>query len=137
MKKQNDGEIQKMLEQRLLLNDDATRDSQEDISAYRLLFDALEKEPAGGLSYDFAKKTARKVQAVINRKQERKWYLYTMLIVILAFTAITGFMAVFNYKATSQLINVVGAYKWIILFALASIFVIQYIDQNLVKKIKT
>ena len=135
MKKLNDEEIQKMLEQRLSISkDDLTEDSKDDMAAYRFLFENLEKEPSEGLPYDFSKNVTRKVQAAVIRRQERKWSIYITLIIIAAFAGISGFMALFNYKATSQLVTVIGQYKWVILFILVSILVIQYADQYLVKK---
>jgi hypothetical protein len=135
MKKLNDEEIQKMLEQHLSIpKDDLTEDSKDDMAAYQFLFESMEKEPAEGLPYDFSKKVARKVQAQVNSRQERKWSVYITLIIMAAFGGVYGFMALFNYKATSQLTTTMGQYKWVILFALANILVIQYVDQNLIKK---
>ena len=135
MKKLNDEEIQKMLEQRLSIpKDDLTEDSKDDMAAYRFLFESLEKEPAEGLPFDFSKKVARKVQAAVTQKQERRWNIYITLIIVAAFAGISGFMALFNYKAISQLVTVIGQYKWVILFILVSILVIQYADQYLIKK---
>src|SRR3954469_23997367 len=79
--KLTDEEIQQLLEKELAAPN-TTGASENDLTAYRLLFDALKKEPAGGLPYNFAAKLTRQLQSRKNRTADIKFYLLALFLPI-------------------------------------------------------
>jgi sterol desaturase/sphingolipid hydroxylase (fatty acid hydroxylase superfamily) len=135
MKKLTDEEIQKLLEENLSTpGDDFAED--DDIKAYQFLFESLKEEPLTGLPYNFSKKVSAQIKVANNRRQDVKLYFFVTIAIMLTVAIVAGFMAVFNYKSTLQLVNVIGTYKWVILFILAGIVAVQYADQKVVKRNK-
>ncbi len=135
MKKLHDDEIQKLLEESLSATDTELSASQkEDFEIYRRLFQALKKGPEGGLPYNFSAKVAKSVQAATSRTSDVKFYILVLLILIPITVGAYTLLSFVNHQVASQLVKAILAYKWALLFALISLFTIQFLDQKLIKE---
>jgi len=130
MKKMNDGEIQKWLEESGHKANDLPAG---DAKAYHMLFDLLSTEPAEGLPYDFSAKVTRKVQAETKRNSELRSYLISVAAVSVVVAVIYGLFSVARPQLGNGFLNIAAEYKWEFVLAIFSFLTIQYLDQVLIK----
>ena len=130
MKKMNDGEIQKWLEESGHKADDLPTG---DARAYNMLFDLLNTEPAEGLPYDFSAKVTRRVQAETKRNSELRSYLISIAVVSVVIAFIYGLFSIIRPQLGNGFLNIVAEYKWELVLAIFSFLTIQYLDQVLIK----
>ena len=127
-------EIQQLLEQGLPLpGGDLPPSSEADINAYRSLFDALKKEPPGGLPYDFSAKLVRRLQAEQGGAADGRFYLWVLFGLLVAVGGVCVYLATQSRETAAQMTGVVFKYKWGLIFALAGFLIVQWLDQRLVK----
>jgi nitrate reductase NapE component len=129
MKDWNDEELQRMLEQGKLPLEEG-----EDLEAYELLFKALKKGPEVGLSRNFAANVVARVQGKASRRDVVKFYLLALGIIAVASIGVYTIFMRINQHAASWLTNSIASYKWALVFLLVSVFVIQYVDRKVVKR---
>ena len=130
MKKMNDEEIQKWLEE----NGSKTNELPTgDARAYNMLFDLLNTEPAEGLPYDFSAKVTRRVQAETKRNSELRSYLISIAVVSVVIAFIYGLFSIIRPQLGNGFLNIVAEYKWELVLAIFSFLTIQYLDQVLIK----
>jgi hypothetical protein len=105
-----------------------------DLSSYRLLFELLEEEHADGLPADFSARVVRQVRTRSYLKIPLRWH--GLIAFLFAGGLIVGFLMlpVITYAPLAVLLATFWAYKWILLFSLGVIFVIQYLDTSLIKR---
>ncbi|HEX3385005.1 MAG TPA: hypothetical protein VHS53_07455 [Mucilaginibacter sp.] len=126
MKELNDEELQRLIEDGYFSSNEPLN---EDVKAYKTLFEALGKEPEIGLSYDFAAKVTRHIQAEQKRGNELRSNLMVAGLFLAAMSMSCCALAIFNPDTTSDLLK----YKWILLLVPVAFMAIQYFDQKLVK----
>jgi hypothetical protein len=138
MKKLNDDNIQRRLEQGLSESGESLSEiEKEDIKAYQFLFEELEQEPAEGLPYNFAAKVRMRIEAKVKRTSDIKLYLYAALVGIAGFGIAYCMLVFYNQQAASQFFEAVSNFKWGFVLALICFLTIQYLDQKLVKEHKS
>jgi hypothetical protein len=130
MKKMNDEEIQKWLEDN---RQQSTGLPPGDAKAYDMLFELLETEPDKGLPYDFAAKVTRKVQAEQKRNSELRSYLVSMAVVALVIACIYGLLSLVKNQQSTGILAVIMEYKWALILSIFSLLTIQYLDTALIK----
>ena len=130
--KLTDEEIQQLLEKGLSPNHTPGA-SENDLKAYQLLFDALKKEPPGGLPHDFAAKLARRVQAQKSRAADIKFYLLAVIIPVAVLAGACAVFALLGNKPATEMADAILQYKWPFIFVLSAFLLVQYLDQKLVK----
>jgi hypothetical protein len=136
MKDWNDEEMQRMLEQgKLPTNTKPSAEHKEDMEAYQLLFNELKKAPAGGLSHNFAANVVALIQGKASRRDVIKFYLMALGIIVVATIGVYAIFLGINQHAASWLTNSIASYKWALAFLLISVFVIQYADRKVVKRV--
>jgi hypothetical protein len=132
MKKADDDEIQKILEQDLAANGSGA-DTDDDFKAYKTLFEALKKEPDSGLPYNFAANMSRELRRRRDDSKDIKLYLWLGLIIFIVFAGV----CVYTMQAYSTHIQFIAStikpYLWIFIFSVACLLIIQYLDQKLIK----
>lgn len=134
MKKLNDENIQKLLEQGFPgTNATIPSSDDKDFKVYQLLFKELRKEPAVRLPRDFSAKIVAQLQGQKNRASERKFYILIAVIALAGFAGAYIMLAVMNYEYAFQLAITLFDHGSIFLFCLFCFLVIQYLDQKLVK----
>jgi len=132
MKKADDDEIQKILELDLAANGSGA-DTDVDFKAYKTLFEALKKEPDGGLPYNFAADVSREIRHRRNNSKDIKLYLWLGLVIFIVFAGV-GVYTMQAYSTDMQLMaTTVKPYLWIFIFGVACLVIIQYLDQKLIK----
>lgn len=130
MKKMNDEEIQKWLEE----NRDKNKTLPDgDAKSYDMLFNLLETEPDKGLPYDFAAKVTRKVQAEQKRNSELRSYLISLAVVAIIVACIYGLLSMVKNQQSVGIIAVIMEYKWSLLLSIFSLLTIQYLDSRFIK----
>ena len=133
-KRLTEEEIQHLLEQGLPLpGEDLPPSSEADINTYRSLFDALKKEPPGGLPYDFSANLVRRLRAEQGGAADGRFYLWIILGGLVAVVGACVFLAIQSRDTAAQMTGIIFKYKWGLIFALASFGVVQWLDQRLVK----
>lgn len=130
MKKMNDEEIQKWLEENRHQN---TKLPSGDAKAYDFLFNLLETEPDKGLPYDFAVKVTRKVTAEQKRNSELRSYLISMAVVAVIVACIYGLLSMVKNQQSTGILSVIMEYKWALILSIFSLLTIQYLDTTLIK----
>src|ERR1700761_7465607 len=109
MKKMNDEEIQKWLDENRQQNAELP---EGDAKSYDMLFSLLETEPDKGLPYDFAAKVTRKVQAEQKRNSELRSYLISMGVVAVILACIYGILSLMKNQQSTGVLAVIMEYKW-------------------------
>jgi hypothetical protein len=130
MKKMNDEEIQKWLEEN---RQQKTQLPDGDAKAYDYLFNLLETEPDKGLPYDFAAKVTRKVQAEQKRNSELRSYLISMGVVTVIIACIYGVLSLVKNQQATGVLSVILEYKWALILSIFSLLTIQYLDTKFIK----
>jgi hypothetical protein len=126
MKEMSDDELQQWLDGKPFIPGNVSPN--DDAEAYRNLFEALDKEPDTGLSYNFAAKVARKIAAEQKRNNELKLNIIVAAIFITVISTAFGLLTVFSKVTITSL-----PYKWLLIFIPVIFIAIQYLDQKLVK----
>lgn len=136
MKAPNDEYLQKLIEEGRSLSDaKLSAADQQDFEAYEDLFQALKEEPSAELSYQFSAKVRMELQAIQEKKNNYKFYISVVLIVLVCLGSTGLVMALIDDKYATNFLTSVFAYKWAIAFGLLCLLLIQHFDQKLVKKL--
>jgi hypothetical protein len=136
MKKLSDEDIQKLLDQGGPWNGAGhSAHEREEIKSYEFLFQELKKEPEGSLPYDFNTKVLSALEAKTSIKTDLRIYLVAILLLLLSLTGIYYLTSYLGHPLNWQVTHLVLPYKWILIFASILLFVVQYLDQKMVKRI--
>ena len=133
MKKLTDEEIQKMIEEQQFEHPEA---DSRDLHTYKLLFDALREPPEGGLSQQFAKRVARRAFAEAEQRQQNRLWLWQFLTLSIALPIAAILMLIYQPRATQEVFNYLYEFRWIIVFTLGMLLLIQWADYSLLRKYK-
>jgi cytochrome c-type biogenesis protein CcmH/NrfG len=128
-KNRSDKEIQKLLEN----GQEATGDD-KDLQMYRELFNALNRDTDSGLSYGFAEKVGRKAYGRHLRRQQRRVWLVSSLMVVLLVLSATLVLTLYPSSATEQLRQLLWESRWIVLFITVMFTLIQWADHALLRR---
>lgn len=136
MKVWSDEDIQRLLEQETSVDDtDLSADQKEDLDAYKMLFAELKREPAGSLPYNFSKNVVLQLQNQTKPTSNFKFYILLVILLIVG-SAMFYLLLLYNDdQIISPIFQTIISYKWPLLFCLISIFIVQYLDEKLVKHI--
>src|ERR1700748_3667630 len=118
MKKMNDEEIQKWLEENRHQGNSLPPG---DAKVYELLFNLLETEPDKGLPFDFAAKVTRKVQAEQKRNSELRSYLISVAVVAAVIACIYGLLSLVKNQQSVGILSVILEYKWALIMGIFSL----------------
>ena len=127
MKNITDKEIQELLEKGAL----TANENNEDEKTYRLLFEALEKEPVESLPFNFSAKVTAQVRLQQDLKMGFKPYLLIVLLLIAASVILYFVSTTLQPKYVSGYLSSLFEYKWFVLFIVLCFTVIKYFDQRL------
>lgn len=134
MKELNDKYIQKILEEGVQQTENNLQNiNKDDFEVYQQLFLALKKEPSEGLSYNFSAKIGAKLQARQKVRNSYKFHLSMAFIVVIGFISSYVAMMMIDKEYATTFIPSLFKYKWVFIFSLVALFMIQYFDQRLVK----
>jgi hypothetical protein len=127
---ESDKEIQEMLEQKSVTGYASEKDS--DLSAYKFVFDTLDKKPSEGLPMNFSKK----VMAVIQAKQDRKIALGWLVLVpiFVAIVSVVSYLYLSKVDAAgASVVASIFRFKWAFLFGSACVVLVEYLDRRFVR----
>jgi hypothetical protein len=104
---------------------------EKDVEAYRLVFELLDEGPDISLSYGFIAKLSRRISAATDRRISLKWYVFSAVLVCLAFGISYLFISIYDFRAAQQFISFIDQFKWGLSFTTAAFLTIQYFDRRL------
>jgi len=110
------------------------QEEQKELEAYQLLFKSLNDKPSEGPSYAFSANILTKIQARKDYRIKFKWNFILPLGILLVI-AVTYMAAVYFHSTFAHtIISLVSQFKWQFIFGTSCFFIIQYLDQQLVRK---
>jgi hypothetical protein len=120
-----DEERQIQIEKGNVANHDA------DSAAYRKVFDALRKEPSYQLSPPFVSKIVQQVLLKKQQKELRKDYVWLGLGIFSFAIAFIVTFALTDFTLTSGVFKFISSYGGLMVFGVAFIFVLHWLDKRL------
>ena len=117
-------ELQNLVEKGL------TNESNEDARAYQRIFDALKKEPDFHVSLPFADR----IIALIEKKEEKRDYWWMAAGIFLIFIALVVAIVLANIHWTTGVFTFLSGYSGLVIFGIAFILFLQWIDKKVIKK---
>jgi hypothetical protein len=135
-KEQIDAQMQECIEKGFTATDPAGTVSfdQEDLAAYQVLFDTLKEEPTTGPSYGFSRAVIAKIQTRKDYAFMFKWNIILPLALLLSLGIIYLAAVYLNNGMANSMIRLIAGFKWQLVFAMTCFFMIQYLDQLLIKR---
>ena len=135
MKELNEKELKRLLEEQLEQDGkERSPGNDDDAALYRLLFTALADAPDTPVNIDLAESVVKQIKINELKKEAIR---YNMLI---AFVVIAGVLSAYfaisyiSPVALNSALNFIETYRWIAVFIILCIGIIQIADKNLVKK---
>ena len=132
MKKLTDEEIQQLLDSKSYTP--ASLDLNEDAKLYKLVFEELNKEPDFTLPEDFSFSVTEKIWQQSNRYSFITPNVILFVSILAALLISTGTMAYINPAMLMNALAVGIQFKWIILFGLAILALVEIGDKLLVRR---
>jgi NADH:ubiquinone oxidoreductase subunit 2 (subunit N) len=105
--------------------------SAKDVNLYGLLYQGLEKKDMDGFSLGFSKNIIRKIEAKQQRRFNIKMYCLAFVLLLVGIPLFIGFL---NKDLILLLVSTFLKYKFVIIFLLISVILIQFGDKILSKK---
>jgi hypothetical protein len=135
MKKHSEAELQRLLEEGMTTNQFLPMSEQDkkELDVYNCLFDVLSKEPDAGPSYYFSKKVTTALRAELRLKERKRSYISLAFILFICITGILGVMLFTDGLFHTGLIEMVLSAKWIFIFCLICLFLVQFADQKILQ----
>lgn len=116
-------ELQKQIENGLVSESDDAR-------AYHRIFEALKKEPDFHVSLPFADR----IVALIERKEEKRDYWWMAGGIFLIVVTLIVSLALTEIHWTTGVFTFVSGYSGLIIFGIAFILFLQWIDKKIIRK---
>jgi|GEM_PF-5932044 len=145
MKELKDEEIQKILEEQFSKGQAGNESVQalkagaggkNDHALYENLFNILKQEPPAGPSYAFSSKIKHRLEAAAARKSNYRFHVALCGIFLACAAFLWGILFVIDFSYGTEIRSVFINNKGIFIFGFACFFIIQYLDQRTVKRIK-
>ena len=105
-------------------------DSNEDSRAYQRVFDALKKEPDFHVSLPFADR----VVALIEKKDEKRDYFWMAAGIFLIVVTLIVSLVLAKVHWTVGVFSFLSGYSGLIIFGIAFILLLQWVDKKIVHK---
>ncbi len=102
----------------------------DDARAYQLVFDALKKEPDFHVSFPFADR----VVALIEKKEEKRDYWWLAVGILLIVVTLIVTLALTKIHWTTGVFTFVTGYSGLVVFGVAFILLLQWVDKKVIKK---
>jgi hypothetical protein len=130
MSELTDDIIQKSLEAGRPLPVELTSTAENEVEVYRLIFEGLKREPFVSIRSDFSAMVIQKI-----KKKNRVWdigfYSLIAMITVASMTGIYYLLELLDKKSANQYVAFTAHYKWILIYILCSILIVQYLDQKI------
>jgi len=130
MSELTDDIIQESLEGNLPLPADLTSSSKKEVEIYQLIFEGLKWEPIALLQPDLSVRIIRRIK-LITRIKDLVFYSLIAVITIAGATAIYYLFELLDKQGADQFAMFTLQYKWIFIYSLSFILIIQYLDQKI------
>ncbi|MEO5996784.1 MAG: hypothetical protein ABIN89_08630 [Chitinophagaceae bacterium] len=130
MKDINDDELQEMVEKNIVNATGSSSIDDKDVNAYSLIFEALSQQPEMPLAYNFPATVTAALLAKKNRVSDLKLFVLIAISFIILMIASYFYLNI-NSASTSQVVLNLLKYKWILLFGIAALSIIQFLDKKM------
>ena len=130
MSELTDDIIQESLEGNLPLPADLTSSSKKEVEIYQLIFEGLKWEPIALIQPDLSVRIIRRIK-LITRIKDLVFYSLIAVITIAGATAIYYLFELLDKQSADQFAMFTLQYKWIFIYSLFFILIIQYLDQKI------
>ena len=134
MKKYTDEEIQEWLENGMLPEGKSEPPAREDIALYQQLFQLLGQEPSVTLPADFSSRVVASLQPARRKSGEAVFNYLMAACIVLFFTGMFFILAFMNNDTINQLFGVLVKYKWVCLFGITFIVLLNFFDQKFTRQ---
>lgn len=109
------------------------QENNKDLETYALLFDTLRKEPQIMIPMDFSRKLSRKIIKEREKVNDYKFYILISIIATFGLAASFFCLSLIDQKTATIFFDTLINYKWIWIFALVVLLLVQLSDQRLSK----
>ncbi|MNY27956.1 hypothetical protein D3C86_1618970 [compost metagenome] len=109
-------------------------DDEHEAQTYNRLFEILQEQPTVGPSFSFSKKVLNTLKKEIERTNQRRFYIFLVLIFIGCITGVLIILNLMDKYYKTDFVPVAKAHMATFIFCFALLFLIQYLDQKLIKK---
>jgi hypothetical protein len=130
MSELTDDIIQKSLEAGRPLPVDLTSSAENEVEVYRLIFEGLKREPFVSIRSDFSAMVIQKIKTK-NRVRDIGFYSLIAMITVAGMAGIYYLLELLDKKSANQYVAFTVHYKWILIYILCSILIVQYLDQKI------
>jgi hypothetical protein len=121
--KRSEEELQNLIEKGLVNESDDAR-------AYQRVFDALKKEPDFHVSLPFADR----IIALIEKKEEKRDYWWMAAGIFLIVVTLVVTLVLTRIHWTTGVFTFVSGYPGLVVFGVAFILMLQWVDKKVIKK---
>jgi hypothetical protein len=122
--RQSDEELQNLIER------GQSVESSDDARAYQRVFSVLKHEPTFHVSLPFADR----IIGIIDKREEKRDYWWMALGIFLTIIALIVALALTSTQWTTGVFTFLSGYSRLILFAIAFILLLHWIDKKVIKK---
>ena len=127
----NDDELQNIVEKNIAEATGSSLTGDKDIKAYSLIFEALGQQPKIPLAYNFSARVTAALLAKRNKASDLKLFAFIAMGFIIFMVATYFYLNSINSAPTSTLLVSLIKYKWILLFGIAALCIIQFLDKKM------
>ncbi len=104
-----------------------------DTRAYQRVFEALKQEPEFDLPYQFEDRILQKIEAKAERAERRETYWLVAGVLLLVLAAFIGAVLV-GFKPSFGAFAFLSRYSGLLVFAVAFILLLQWLDRKIVHR---
>ena len=122
--------IQQSLEAGGPLPVDLTSSAEKDVEIYRVIFEGLKREPFVSIRPGFSTKLIQKIKTR-NRVRDIGFYSLIALTTVAGMAGIYYLLELLDKESANQYVAFIVHNKWILLYVLCSILIVQYLDQKI------
>ena len=130
MRDLSDDIIQESLEGGLPLPVELASSCEEEIEVYRLIFEELEREPPMSIRPDLSARVLRKIKT-LKRVRDIGFYLAIVIITVTGMVGMYYLLGFLDKKSAAEFADFMVHYRWLFLYALSFVLIIQYLDQKI------
>jgi len=127
----NDDELQEMVEKSIADATGSSLTGDKDIKAYTLIFEALAHQPKIPLAYNFSAKVTAALLAKRNKASDLRLFAFIAMGFIIFMIATYFYLNSINSAPTSAFLVSLIKYKWMLLFGIAALSIIQFLDKKM------
>jgi hypothetical protein len=125
--------IQQSLEAGGPLPVDLASSGEKEVEVYRVIFEGLKREPFVSIRPDFSAMVIQKIKTK-DRIGDIGFYSLIAMITVAGMAGIYYVLELLDKESANQYVAFAVHYKWILIYVLCSILIVQYLDQKISRR---